>query len=152
MVLFALNTGMRKSETLNLKWRDIKEGKIEVRGKGEKRRVIPLNGIAKVIITKQPQKIEYVFDIPNLNQPDLLRRAVNQIKKRTETDFHFHLLRHYFTTSLLEKGVDFVTIGSILEYSKMTTGLIYSHTDKERKKRAVDLLMKKIRKKPLIFK
>jgi site-specific recombinase XerD len=40
----------------------------------------------------------------------------------------------------LEKGVDFVTIGSILGHSKITTSLIYSHTDMEKKKKAVDLL------------
>jgi site-specific recombinase XerD len=54
--------------------------------------------------------------------------------------FHFHLLRHYFTTFLLEKGVDFVTIGSLLGHSKITTSLIYSHTDRERKRRALELL------------
>lgn len=39
-----------------------------------------------------------------------------------------------------EKSVDFVTISEILGHSKLTTSLIYSHTDKERKKRAVNLL------------
>lgn len=140
MVLLALNTGMRKSEILNLRWRDIKEGEIEVRGKGEKRRYIPLNKTAQEIIKKQHKKNEYVLDIPNRSQQDLLRRTVNQVKKRTGIDFHFHLLRHTFTTKLIKKGIDFVTIGSILGHSKITTSLIYSHTDKERKKRAVELI------------
>jgi len=142
LVVFSLNTGLRKSEVLNLKWRDIKEDEIIIEGKGDKLRSVPLNPRAKEIIAKQPNKNEYVFDIPNRNQQDLLRRTVNQIKKKTGIDFHFHLLRHYFTTSLLEKGVDFVTIGSLLGHSKITTSLIYSHTDKERKKRAVDSLIK----------
>jgi len=160
LVVFSLNTGLRKSEILNLKWKDIKEDEIIIEGKGNKLRSVPLNPRAKEIIAKQPNKNEYVFDIPNRHQKDLLRRTVNQIKKKTGIDFHFHLLRHYFnqikkktgidfhfhllrhyfTTSLLEKGVDFVTIGSLLGHSKITTSLIYSHTDKERKKRAVDLL------------
>jgi integrase len=69
-----------------------------------------------------------------------LRRTIGQIRKATGIDFHFHLLRHFFTTALLEKGVDFVTIGSLLGHSKITTSLIYSHTDRERKKRALELL------------
>lgn len=89
IVILSLNTGMRKSEILNLKWKDIKEGEIEVRGKREKTRTIPLNKTAEEIIKKQPKKNEYVFDIPNRDQQDLLRRTVNQIKKKTEIDFHF---------------------------------------------------------------
>ena len=43
-------------------------------------------------------------------------------------------------TALLEKGVDFVRIGSILGHSKITTSLIYSHTDREKKRKAIELL------------
>lgn len=85
--------------------------------------------------------LKHIFDIPNRNQQDLLRRTVNQVKKRSRVDFHFHLLRHTFATSLIERGADFVTISEILGHSKLTTSLIYSHTDKERKKRAVAALL-----------
>jgi len=141
LVILAINTGMRKSEILKLKWRDVNGDEALVRGKGDKARAVPLNSQAKEVIAKQPEKSEYVFDIPNRTQQDLLRRTVNQVKKRTGIDFHFHLLRHYFTTSLVEKGVDFITISEILGHSKMTTSLIYSHTDKEKKKRAVELII-----------
>lgn len=143
LVVFALNTGLRKSEILNLKWRDIKGEDIEVKGKGEKQRMVPLNETALGIIEKQPKKTAYVFDVPYRNQQDLLRRTVLQLRKRPGIPdlFHFHLLRHTFTTRLIEKGVDFVTISEILGHSKITTSLIYSHTDKDRKKRAVDSIL-----------
>jgi integrase len=131
---------MRKSEILELKWKDIKEDEIEITGKGSRRRVIPLNSSARGIIKRQPKKDEYVFDLSNRYQADLFRRTIGQIRKRTGIDFHFHLLRHYFTTRLIEKGIDFVTVGELLGHSKITTSLIYSHTDKERKKKAVSLL------------
>jgi integrase len=140
LVVFALNTGMRKSEILNLEWKDVKEDEAMVKGKGDRRRTVPLNGAALELLGRQPKRSSYVFDIPNRGQKDLFRRTVNQIKKRTGIDFHFHLLRHFFTTSLLEKGVDFVTIGSILGHSKITTSLIYSHTDREKQRKAVRLL------------
>ena len=141
LCVLALNTGMRKSEILNLKWKDVSPcGEITIKGKGDKIRVIPLNAIALKILQKQIQKTEYVFDIPNRHQQDLMRRTVNQIKKQTGIDFHFHLLRHYFTTRLIENGIDFVTIGSILGHSKITTSLIYSHTSAEKMKKAVDSL------------
>jgi len=140
LCFLALNTGMRKSEILDLKWKDIKGYEIEIIGKGLKRRTVPLNSTARRIIERQPKKDEYVFDLSNRHQPDLFRRTIGQIRKRTEIDFHFHLLRHYFTTRLIEKGIDFVTVGELLGHSKISTSLIYSHTDKERKRKAISLL------------
>lgn len=136
-----MNTGIRKSEILDLKWKDIKGDEVEIIGKGSKRRVVPLNSIAQEIIERQPKKNEHVFDLSNRHQPDLFRRTIGQIRKRTGIDFHFHLLRHCFTTKLIENGIDFVTVGELLGHSKISTSLIYSHTNKERKRKAVDLLI-----------
>ena len=133
---------MRKSEILNLRWKDVNSNELTVKGKSDKVRAVPLNKAARGIIENQSKKTEYIFDIPNRHQQDLLRRTVNQVKKRSQEDFHFHLLRHYFTTSLIERGVDFITISEILGHSKLTTSLIYGHTDKERKKSAVEALLK----------
>lgn len=140
LVVFALNTGMRKSEILNLKWKDIKEDEVVVKGKGDKVRVVPLNKTALQVINRQPRREGFVFDIQNRNQPNVLWRAVERIRNMTGIDFHFHLLRHSFCSLLVEKGVDFITIGSILGHSTVTMSLIYSHTDSERKKIAVEKL------------
>ncbi|GAH75138.1 unnamed protein product, partial [marine sediment metagenome] len=69
--MLAINTGMRKSEILNLKWRDLNGDELLVNGKGDKVRYVPLNLKAKAILMRQPRKIEWVFDIPNRHQPDL---------------------------------------------------------------------------------
>jgi integrase len=140
LVVFALNTGMRKSEILNLEWKDIRENEATVKGKGERVRTIPLNLSAREVLSRQPRRSSYVFDIPNRNQPDLFRRTVAQIEKQTGIDFHFHLLRHGFATTLLEKDVDLVTIGSLPGHSKITTSLIYSLTNRERKRKTIELL------------
>lgn len=141
LCILALNTGMRKSEILDLKWKDIKGDEVEIIGKALKRRTVPLNSTAREVIERQPKKDDYVLDRSNRHQSDLFRRTINQIRKKTQVDFHFHLLRHCFTTRLIEKGIDFVTVGELLGHSKISTSLIYSHTDRERKKKAVDLLI-----------
>lgn len=115
----------------------MKGDEIKVHGKGDRARIVPLNQAATAIIGRQPRKTEFIFDIPNRTQPDPLRRTVLQVQKLTGIPFHFHLLRHFFATSLLERGVDIVTISAILGHSKMMTSLLYSHTDKEKKKAAV---------------
>jgi len=43
MCVLAVNTGMRRSEVLNLRWENIKEGEIKIKGKGDKSRAIPIN-------------------------------------------------------------------------------------------------------------
>jgi len=140
LVELALNTGMRKSEILNLKWTDIKDGEAYVQGKGERVRKVPLNRAALDIVEKQPQIVEYIFNIPNRRQPDLLRRTVLMAGRLAGVSWHFHLLRHRLASDLLERGVDVVTIAAILGHARPSTTLIYSHTSRERKRTAVDLL------------
>lgn len=140
MIILAFNTGMRKSEILNLRWADVRGGELIVKGKREKTRAIPLNVEARKAIDRQPRRDPYVFWLPNRSQLGNFRRTVDLIRKRTGIDFHFHLLRHRFSTSLLEKGVDIVTASELLGHSKAMTSLIYSHTDSKRKRKAVDLL------------
>jgi len=141
LIELAINTGLRKSEILKLKWKDVREDEIIVKGKGEKTRTVPLNARAREIIDRQPPKDKYVFEIPNRHQQDLMRRTTKQISKAIGCRFHFHLLRHYFASTLVEKGVDFVTVAEILGHSKTMVSLGYTHTSKERKKRAVELLI-----------
>lgn len=125
LILFAAHTGLRKAEVLNLRWKDVREDEITVIGKGSRRRTVPLNKTARAILDRQVNRGEFVFDIPNRDRKDLFRRTVAQIAKRTGIDFGFHDLRHNFTTVLLEKGADLVTIGSLPGHSKITTSLIY---------------------------
>ena len=140
LVEFGFNTGMRKSEILNLQWKDIKNWEATVKGKGDRIRTVPLNAAARAIVERQRRQTPYVFPIENREQQDLFRRTVLRIRALTGIPFHFHLCRHYFATKLLERGVDIVTISSILGHSKMMTSLLYSHTDREKKKAAVERL------------
>lgn len=127
---------------LNLKWKDIRKDEIEVKGKGDKVRKVPLNNVALKIINFQQQSEKYVFNIPNRHQHDLLRRTISQVRKRTGINhLHFHLFRHYFTTKLVENSIDLVTISEILGHSSRMTSLIYAHTNKEKMKRAVERLI-----------
>jgi len=140
LVMFGLNTGMRRSEVLNLTWKSVKDDSIEIMGKGDKKRTVPLNRMAKEIILKQPRREKFVFDVENRNNASLLHNTTRRLEKIAGVKFHYHLLRHAFTTSLVERGVDFVTIGAILGHSAISMSLIYSHTDKEKMRKAVNLL------------
>lgn len=140
IVVLALNTGLRKSELLNLRWRNVKDGNLEIKGKGDKVRTVPLNKVAEATIMRQPRRAEFVFDVPNRNNVTALHNTTRRVSKAIGRSFHLHLLRHSFTTRLVEQGVDFVTIGAILGHSTVSMSLIYSHTDKDKMKKAVEKL------------
>lgn len=140
LALLAINTGLRRSEVLTLRWKDIKEEDVLVLGKGDKMRAVPLNRTALKTIQKQPRRSEYVFDLPNRYGPNQFARTVKRIKDNTGADFTFHLLRHAFTSTLIEQGIDIITVSEILGHSQMTTTFLYSHTTKERKRDAVSKL------------
>jgi len=142
LVELSVNTGLRKSEVLNLKWRDVSNVEIEVRGKRERVRRIPMNAAARAVIEHQPRTAgPYIFDVPNRGQVDVLRRTVIRIRKLSKVwHFHFHLCRHYFMSSLLAAGVDLQTIADLMGHSRYMTSLIYAHSTPERRRLAVEVL------------
>ncbi len=140
IVVLALNTGLRRSELLNLKWKDIKDDSLKIMGKGDKYRDVPLNRTARETIMKQQRRDEFVFNIPNRNNVTVLHNTTRKVSRMAGVDFHLHLCRHFTATKLLELGIDIVTVGAILGHSAMSISLIYTHTNEERKRKAVDLL------------
>lgn len=142
LCLMSINTGMRKSEILQARWRDLNgEDEIVVQGKGERIRTLPLNTVARETIFRQPRRTEYIFDIPNRIMPNLFYRTVETIKKKTKVKFHFHLLRHYFGSNLAKKGVDIETVRELMGHSSIITTQKYFHSLSVDKKRAVDTLV-----------
>lgn len=141
LMVLAINAGLRRAEALNLRWHDVTPDGLHIIGKGGKARTVPLNRTAAALIDRQPRRSEYVFHVPNRDKETVFRRTTSQISKQTGIHFHYHLLRHYFASRLLARGVDIVTVGEILGHSKIATTLVYSHTDPARKQHAVDVLM-----------
>jgi integrase len=93
-------------------------------------------------IVPKPRRTSRIFGDIGADYTSVFRCTIEAIRKKSGIDWHFHLLRHYFGSTLLARGVDIVTIGSLLGHSRAMTTLIYSHTDEGRKKKAVDILMK----------
>ena len=141
LIILMLNTGLRRSEALGVRWRDWRGANIEVVGKGERRRVVPLNAQARAVIERQPRVSPFIFDMPNRHQPDNLRRTVKRIRKLSGVEhFHLHLCRHYAMTAMLAAGVDIQTAAEVLGHSRLSTSLLYAHTSPERKMRAVETI------------
>ncbi|QGV05379.1 site-specific tyrosine recombinase XerD [Lactobacillus acetotolerans] len=138
-------TGIRVSELINLKLKDLHEDLklVKVLGKGSKERLIPISEVALSWIKRYEKKVrdplllqknkssEFIF--LNNRGEALTRQAVWQIIKRyckmagIEKDVTPHTLRHTFATHLLENGADLRVVQEILGHSDISTTQIYTN-------------------------
>lgn len=163
IVIAGLNTGMRKSEILNLVWDrvDLRNGFILLdQTKNGERREIPINSTLRETLTElfqgtkeRPRRIDvpYVFYDPangKGEQPETeifpykdVKRSFHSACKRAKIrDFRFHDLRHTFASHLVMAGVDLTTVKELLGHKQLTMTLRYAHLAPSHKVKAVDIL------------
>jgi integrase/recombinase XerD len=126
--------GLRVSEVINLKWKDIdfKRNTIHIKGaKGKKDRIVMLSPKVKKSLQKlEAEKNGLVFKTTRGKKYTtrtvqlIVRNAARkaQINKNVTP----HTLRHSFATHLLEKGTDIRYIRDLLGHSDINTTLIYT--------------------------
>lgn len=150
----ALNTGMRLGEILNLQWRqvDIDKRKIRVeKTKSRRIRIIDINSTLLkdfLMLKEKSSHSPYLFFNPKTKKPlKSVKTAFKAACRRAcISDLRFHDLRHTFATRLVERGVDLITIKELLGHSSVTITERYTHSFKEQKRKAVELLVEKEQK------
>ena len=105
IIITALNTGMRKGETLNLKWSnvDFKNGVITVeKTKNDEIRKIPMNQKLTETLegAKKVSKGEYVFSENGKPYRDVKTGWWTALEKAKIEGFRFHDFRHTFGSRL----------------------------------------------------
>ena len=146
-------TGIRVSELvgLNLTDLDLRAGQINVKGKGNKERIVPIGKIARDIL------IEFVQKRPELygsrtdadaqkalflaaNGQRAYVRAIRYMvekylsKESEVTQKSPHVLRHSFATHMLNNGADIRLIKEFLGHANLAATQVYTHTSVERLK------------------
>jgi integrase len=142
IVIFALNTGMRRGEILNLRWSDIDRERnvIEVRKtKTFKGRSVPMNDRVVEVLAGRAEATtgDKVFDMSATALTLLFARLA---KRAGLAYLRFHDLRHTFATRLADADVDPFTIAEILGHSDLNMTKRYTHALDVNKRRAVDAL------------
>lgn len=151
IVLFALNTGMRKSEILNLKWKDIdlQANLITVtETKSGEFRKIPVNSQLRGVleaIERHPD-CPYVFNYKGRRIEDVKKGFNKAVKRAGIEDFHFHDLRHTFASHLVMGGVSLVAVKELLGHKTIEMTLRYSHLSVENKRIALEILSSRMPK------
>jgi integrase len=142
-------TGLRISEACSLKESDIikrgDEWVLDVIGKGEKRRLVPLGESARLIIREflgGPGEGGFLFQNPTWGSPGSTRNDLSPAQVRTVVrenlqkvdgleDVVPHVLRHQFATTAIHSGMALVDAKAVLGHSKMETLERYLHSTED---------------------
>ena len=142
-------TGIRRSELINLKERDIDKssGNIKVMGKGNKERIIPVtNHLLKMVESYVSEKQKQFEHLPTNNllvskkglalDPKYIYNVVkNNLAKVSNSQRKSpHVLRHSFATHLTNNGAEINAVKELLGHSSLASTQIYTHTTIERLK------------------
>jgi integrase/recombinase XerD len=142
--------GMRASEIVGLDRAAVlfDEGFLRVTGKGNRERVVPIDGMARCSLeTYLTCDRELLRPKRSIAPPDGIAVFLNARGRRISRQgvfnivahygnrvgiegLHPHTLRHSFATHLLEGGADLRTIQELLGHSDIATTQIYTHVDR----------------------
>jgi integrase/recombinase XerC len=161
LIDFLYTTGMRRSELINLSWKDLDLSNhcIRVLGKGNKMRIIPIlphlekkiteyrsvlqsqfpeNIISNILLTDKGEMLypKFVY-----NKVKLYLSAVTTIKKKSP-----HVLRHSFATHLTNNGAELNAIKDLLGHSSLASTQVYTHTSIENLKKVYEAAHPKAKK------
>jgi integrase len=134
IVLIALRTGMRQSEILSIRWRDVDPVTNQVtipKSKGGGKRYIPLHGDVAELLSQMPRTGEYVFQGHGAGPvvwDGALRTAWEKsLATAGIQDFRFHDLRHTTASQLAMRGASLQAIAAILGHSSTRMAERYAH-------------------------
>lgn len=147
-----LNCGLRLSELVNINFKDIKDDRLTIIGKGNKERVVHLNQACLHALSDYvaDRKKDAVIDRDALFISErgkrISTRMVELIVKKyialaglDTRKFSPHKLRHTAATLMHKYGnVDIRALQQVLGHETIATTQIYTHVDDEQVKSAID--------------
>lgn len=141
MIAFMLDSGLRQNEVCTLLYKNIDYDNryVNVYGKGNKERIVPMGNITLSFLNKYnvacPYKSEYVF-VNKSGQPittNCVKLFISKLSKKMPFEFSSHKLRHNFATNFLidryEKNgqMDIFSLMTILGHENIETTKRYLH-------------------------
>lgn len=153
IIIFAINTGFRESEILDLKWKQIDFSRMEITISEQKNKqtdTLPLNNEAVRVLKEKwgvrQKGVEYVF--PSQNKTRIMKRnlfrAFKSAKEKAGIEnFRFHDLRHTFATRLVQSGVDIYAVQKLGRWKTMSMVARYGHFNTESLRSSIKVLDKR---------
>lgn len=132
LVKLALETAMRRSELLGLRWEHIDLGRRTIflqLTKNGTSRTVPLSTHAIQILTQMPRNLDgVVFPVT----PEVVSQAFNRARKQAGIkDIRFHDLRHMAITRLAEKLPNLIELSAVSGHKSLAMLKRYYHPNPE---------------------
>jgi integrase len=149
LVVTALHTGFRKSESLSLTWEDVdfKRHNITVQAayaKNGESRSIPMNDVLtstlEEVRIKSTARGPVFCNRTGASYRSFRTAVENAVQKAHILDFTFHDLRHTFASRLVMAGVDLPTVKELMGHKNISMTLRDTHLSSDHKQRAVGML------------
>jgi integrase/recombinase XerD len=146
--------GLRVSELVNLKISDIhkEEEYVIITGKGNKQRLVPINGMAlkhidiylknirtQIFVKKGNEDVLFLNNRGSMLSRVMIFYIIKQLVEKTgiKKTVSPHTFRHSFATHLLENGADLRAVQEMLGHESITTTEIYTHISDHTLKEAI---------------
>jgi integrase len=154
LIVFAINTGMRRGEILSLTWAGVDFTRRTVtvfRSKNGERRTIPMNHTVVDVLAQKHEgtdaskrsgcNLVFISEAATpLDGSNLRRGFTCALKAARIEDFHFHDLRHTFATRLVQAGVDLYKVQRLLGHKSPSMTQRYAHHYPESLRDGVEIL------------
>lgn len=139
IIVLMYSAGLRRSELINLKPKDIDSERMRVhirQGKGKKDRYTLLSPACLELLRsyyKVYRPKTYLFEPQGVKNTKISDRTIEHIVKKAAKKANItknvspHTLRHSFATHLLEQGVNIKLIQQFLGHTSLRTTSIYLH-------------------------
>jgi len=128
LCIWLVETGMRVGEALKLKWTDINDSVVYVRGtKADLPRAVPLTQAAQHVLLRQGGKSSPWGHLTHTK----LQRAWNSAKEAiglgADAEVVPHILRHTCASRMVQKGVGIYTVQKWLGHRSIHQTMRYAH-------------------------
>jgi integrase/recombinase XerD len=135
LIRLLYNGGLRVSELVTLRWRNLVEGVASVTGKGGKTRVVRLSrgtwAELQALRTDETIGEDFVFPMSAVNAWKRVKRAA-RLAGITDVPVSPHFLRHSHGTHALRRGADLATVRDTLGHASIATTGRYLHARPEK--------------------
>jgi len=152
-VTVLLQTGLRKSEFLGLRWKDadLRAGVLTIaRAKNGEARHVPMTSDVRSIFSRLPRPLDgSALVFPNTVGTRDYRWAKKAFQAAVRTaqidDFRFHDLRHTFASRLAMEAVDLLAIKDLGGWKSLAMVQRYAHLSPAHRREAIERLVTRVK-------
>jgi len=150
IIIFAIHTGMRRSEILDLKWSQVDLKKRTIFIAEQKNGSVDTLPISRTVLnlletrktdTTTPDDYVFASRLNKRREPRVLSQAFERsLKAASIKNFRFHDLRHTFATRLVQQGVGIYEVQKLGRWKNTSMVMRYAHHYPESLRSSIEVM------------